>query len=126
MSSLIMNAKSLSTFLSRPLAAALAAPVAAVSLLAAPAVLADNAKYATNCLVCHGADLKGVDQLGVSLVESKFVAGKSEAELVEFLKVGRLPDDPNMLTGRPMPGFSWIAEEELREIAAYVKSQTAQ
>jgi cytochrome c553 len=121
MSSLIMNAKSLSALLSRPLAAA----VAAASLLAAPAVLADNDKYAANCLVCHGADLKGVDQLGVNLVESGFVAGKSEAELVEFLKVGRLPDDPNTLTGRPMPGFSWIPEEDLREIAAYVKSQAA-
>lgn len=96
---------------------------AGLPLPAAAEDAASNDKYTANCMACHGPDLKGVDQLGVNLLTSKFVAAKSTGELVEFLKIGRMPDDPATVSGRPMPGFSWIPEAELQEIAAFVKSR---
>ena len=78
--------------------------------------------FGNYCLVCHGVDGRGVEGLGVSLVGSKFVAGKTSAELVEFIKAGRLPNDPASISGRPMPGFAWIADEELEAIVAQVKA----
>jgi len=75
------------------------------------------------CMACHGPDARGVDGLGVDLVRSTFVSGSSSAVLVEFLKEGRLPDDPASVTGRPMPGFSWVTDGELQAIAEYLKSQ---
>jgi mono/diheme cytochrome c family protein len=79
--------------------------------------------FAVNCLACHGADLAGVEGLGVSLLDSPFVGRRSAAELVEFLKVGRMPGDPESVSGRPMPGFGWLPDGELREIAAFVKAR---
>ena len=40
-----------------------------------------------------------------------------------FLKVGRMPGDPESVVGRPMPGFAWLPEADLTEIAAYVKGR---
>lgn len=97
----------------------LAMGVATVSVAAAP----ETEKFALNCLVCHGADLRGVEGLGVNLFNSTFVGSKSVAELVAFLKVGRLPDDPASVTRRAMPGFAWVAEADLTEIATYIKSR---
>jgi len=100
----------------------------AALLLVGPAAGADEpgaAEFEANCLLCHGADLTGVDGLGANLAASAFVAGRSEAELVEFLKVGRMPGDPASLTGRAMPGFAWLPADELRRIAAFVKSRHA-
>ena len=59
--------------------------------------------------------------LGVSLIDSELVAASSEAELTEFLKVGRLPDSPDSVTGIPMPAFDWMTAEQLDEIVSYVK-----
>lgn len=107
------------------------AVISAASLLALaiagplPARAEDNEKFALNCLACHGAELEGVEGLGVSLAESDFVARKSVPELVAFLKVGRMPGDPESVAGRPMPGFGWLPEADLAEIAAYVKSRHA-
>jgi mono/diheme cytochrome c family protein len=82
-----------------------------------------NEKFEINCLACHGADLEGIDGLGVSLAGSAFVGRKSVEELVAFLKVGRMPGDPESVSGRPMPGFAWLPEADLAEIAAYIKAR---
>jgi len=90
---------------------------------AAAADVPENDLFSLNCLACHGAALEGVEGLGVSLRDSPFVARRSVDELVAFLKVGRMPGDPDAVSGQAMPGFGWLPEEELREIAAYVKSR---
>lgn len=95
---------------------------------ASPIVVASadsNPQFDQYCIGCHGPDGRGVANVGVDLVASAFVASRTEAELVEFLKVGRLPDEAGNRTGRPMPGFSWVAEGELRSVAAFVKSRNA-
>lgn len=102
----------------------IAPPPERASAKAAEAAAGLNEKYGTNCIVCHGPDLKGVQSLGVNLLASKFVATRSAAELVEFLKVGRMPDDPATVTGQPMPGFGWLSEADLAEIAAFIKSRS--
>ena len=89
---------------------------------AAAAAPATSELYGVHCVACHGIDAKGVQGLGLTLVDSEFVAGKSEAELGEFLKAGRLPDSPDSVTGVPMPGFAWMNEEQLGEITGYLKS----
>jgi mono/diheme cytochrome c family protein len=82
-------------------------------------------QFEQNCVACHGADALGVEGLGVNLVESAFVAQKTEPELVAFLKQGRLPDDPASRTQRPMPSFSWVPEADLQAIASYLKNTIA-
>lgn len=83
----------------------------------------DSPLYSVHCIACHGADAQGVEGLGVSLVGSEYVAGSSSDDLVAFLKKGRLPTDPDSVTGVPMPSFSWMPDEDLSAIAAYVQGQ---
>ncbi len=92
-----------------------AAPAAATSSAAVPGI------FATQCVACHGADAKGVQGLGLDLTTSELVANSSAAELVEFLKVGRMPTDPASVTGIPMPGFAWLQPAQLEEVASYLK-----
>jgi len=42
--------------------------------------------------------------------------------LVEMLTVGRMPNSDRSISGGVMPGFSWLSESELNEIAKYIKS----
>lgn len=104
--------------------AGLALVAAALAMVACVGVAAadSNPQFEQNCVMCHGADARGVEGLGVDLVDSAFVAKSSAAELVAFLKQGRMPDDPASRTQRPMPGFSWIAETDLQAIASYLKN----
>jgi mono/diheme cytochrome c family protein len=80
-----------------------------------------SAVFAAQCSACHSADASGVEGLGVSLVDSELVKESSADTLIEFLKVGRLPNSPDSITGVPMPGFSWMNQEQLAEVAGYVK-----
>jgi len=90
----------------------------------APAVLADQSPlFATHCASCHGADGMGVEPLGVTLVGSAFVQAKSQDELVAMLKVGRMPGDPDSVKQRVMPGFNWMNDEQLTELAGFLKAQ---
>ena len=43
---------------------------------------------------------------------------------MDFLKVGRLPNDPASVSGRPMPGFAYVDEAELAAIADYLKQRS--
>lgn len=77
------------------------------------------------CTACHGPSGEGVEGLGSDLTTSEFVAGQSEAELVEFLKVGRDTSDPMNTSGVAMPpkgGNPALTEGDLQDIAAYVKT----
>ncbi|MBL8199526.1 MAG: cytochrome c [Chromatiales bacterium] len=91
--------------------------------LATAALAEEDEKFAQHCVACHGTGLEGVEGLGVSLADSAFVGRKTVGELVAFLKVGRMPGDPESVAGRPMPGFGWLTEAELTEIATYLKSR---
>ena len=98
----------------------------AVAALGARPVHADpveNDKVVANCIACHGAELEGVEGMGVGLAESAFISRKSVPELVAFLKVGRMPGDPESVMDRPMPGFGWLPEADLVEIATYLKGR---
>lgn len=96
----------------------------AVTVLAtpdAPATAAAGSRFAEYCASCHGPDRRGLPGLGVNLVESSWLRGASETELVEFLRKGRMPGSPGNVTGRPMPAFGWLGEETLGELAKEVK-----
>ena len=100
-----------------PLAEPAAAPVEEVA-----AVASTSALYGANCSACHGQDAKGVQGLGLNLVDSQLVADSSAEELVAFLKAGRAGDSPDNSTGVPMPSFIWMSDEDLVEITGYVQS----
>ncbi|MCB0074956.1 MAG: cytochrome c, partial [Caldilineaceae bacterium] len=78
-----------------------------------------------SCSACHGADAKGVPNLGKDLVDSEFVAKMSDDELVAFVKQGRSTDDPANTTGVAMPpkgGNPALQEAQIRGIVAYLRS----
>ena len=77
--------------------------------------------FAAHCAACHGADRRGLPQLGVSLVGSKFIEAQAPAALVAFLRKGRMPGEPGNLSGRVMPGFGYLQDAELETLAALLK-----
>lgn len=84
--------------------------------------------YKQGCVACHGADARGITGVGKDLVDSEFIASSSEDDLVSFLLVGRTPDDPANTTGLAMPpkgGNPALNEDDLRDIAAYLKQLQA-
>jgi mono/diheme cytochrome c family protein len=81
--------------------------------------------YLSTCALCHSPDAQGLPGLGKNLVTSDFVAGKSDSELVEFIKVGRGSDDPLNTTGVTMPpkgNNPNLTDEDLYHIVAYLHS----
>lgn len=94
---------------------------------AAPTPAGDSTKgqelFQTSCSACHGPEGKGVPGLGKDMTGSEFIAGKSDAELIEFIKQGRDPSDPLNTTGVAMPpkgGNPSLSDEDLQDIVAYM------
>ncbi|MEZ4710428.1 MAG: cytochrome c [Caldilineaceae bacterium] len=107
-----------------PAAAEAAAP-------AEPALVGDATAgknvYVATCQACHGPDAKGIQGLGKSLhpSDSEFVSTKTDAELVEYIKVGRRVDDPLNTTGVDMPpkgGNPAMSEQEMYNVVAYLRT----
>jgi mono/diheme cytochrome c family protein len=81
--------------------------------------------YEKTCIACHGADLKGMPNLGKNLTTSEFVKGKPNLEMVEFLKVGRPASDPLNTQGVDMPprgGNPALTDADLLNIIAYERT----
>jgi disulfide bond formation protein DsbB len=77
------------------------------------------------CAACHGPEGEGVEGLGKDMTASEFIAGKTDDELVEFIKVGRAPDDPLNTTGvamLPKGGNPALTDEDLYDIVAYIRT----
>lgn len=84
-----------------------------------------QALYQRTCAICHGAGADGMPGLGKGLKSNRFVAQRSETELVEFFKVGRRASDPLNETGVNMPprgGNQALTDDDLAAIAAYLKT----
>ncbi len=116
-------------------------PVADASANNAPAPAADGASTAYDpaliaagqalfpqCAACHGADARGLPNLGKNLVDSEFVAGLTDQELLEFVRTGRPIWDPLNTTGIDMPGRGGnpaLTDDDILAIIAYVRSLAA-
>ncbi|MCL4300419.1 MAG: cytochrome c [Anaerolineae bacterium] len=81
--------------------------------------------FAGTCSACHGPAGEGLPGLGKDMTTSEFIAGKSDEELVAFLKVGRDPSDPLNTTGVAMPpkgGNPALSDEDLYHLIAYIRT----
>jgi mono/diheme cytochrome c family protein len=81
--------------------------------------------FTQTCAACHGPEGEGVTGLGKDMTTSEFIAGKSDEELVEFIKVGRPTDDPLNTTGvamLPKGGNPSLSDEDLYDIVAYIRT----
>lgn len=84
--------------------------------------------FGMTCIACHGPSGAGIPNLGANLRESKFVAGKTDAQLVEFIKKGRQPGEPGSVLGLMMPpkgGNPSLDDASLRDIVAFIRSLQA-
>lgn len=88
--------------------------------------VSDGAKtFSASCASCHGQDAKGIEGLGKSLVDNEFIASSSEAELADFIAVGRSSSDPDNTTGIDMPpkgGNPSLDDQDMADLAAYLKT----
>jgi mono/diheme cytochrome c family protein len=81
--------------------------------------------FVSTCAACHGQDATGIPGLGKDLVNSEFVSGLSDQELVEFINTGRPADDPANTTGVAMPpkgGNSSLTDQDVMDIVAHIRS----
>jgi mono/diheme cytochrome c family protein len=88
-------------------------------------VAAGEKIYTGTCAACHAPDGTGVEGLGKPIVGSEFIAGLTNQELVDFVKVGRDPSDPANTTGVGMPpkgGNPSLSETDLADVVAFIKS----
>lgn len=106
-----------------------AAPAKQEEPTAVPAPVGDAAEgqenFVKTCSACHGPEGKGIEGLGKDMTTSEFIAGKSDAELVAFVKVGRTTSDPLNTTGVDMPpkgGNPALSEDDLFDIVAHIRT----
>lgn len=80
------------------------------------------ALYTQQCSVCHAADAKGVPNLGVTLVDSPFLAKQTEESFATFMRAGRMPGAPDTVANRVMPPFPALKDAELNALLNYLNS----
>lgn len=81
--------------------------------------------FSATCAACHGPAGEGIPGLGKDMTTSQFIAGQTDAELVDFIKVGRDPSDLLNTTGVGMPskgGNPALSDEDLLDIVAYIRT----
>jgi disulfide bond formation protein DsbB len=102
-------------------------PTAQVVAYAPAAVEEGRGIFSSTCSACHGLDARGIPGLGKNLIESTFVHGLSDEELLQFIVTGRDASDPANTTGIPMPsrgGNPSLTDDQLRSIIAFLRSES--
>ncbi len=90
-----------------------------------PGVQQGKAVFDRICATCHGKDANGLPKLGKGLRNNEFTKSQSDAELVEFMKIGRPATHPLNTTGVDMPpkgGDPTITDQDLQNVVAYLRT----
>jgi cytochrome c oxidase subunit 3 len=77
------------------------------------------------CRSCHGLTGEGITGQGKDIRGSEFIQQRTDVELVDFIKIGRMPFDPLNTTGVQMPprgGNPLLKDADLYDIAAFIRS----
>lgn len=85
-------------------------------------------RYKSTCSACHGPDARGLPNVGKDLVVSEFGRSQTDQQLLEFIKKGRMPDDPLNTTKLAMPpkgGNPSLSDGDILSIIAHVRSLQA-
>lgn len=81
--------------------------------------------YMQSCTACHGPDAKGIKGLGKDLNNNEYIKTHTDEELLKYVLVGRMPDDPLNTTGVAMPpkgGNPALTEAQIVDIIAYLRT----
>lgn len=92
---------------------------------APPEVVLGQELVDQSCTACHGKDYTGVSGLGISFVDDAYIQEHTDAELVAFIKEGRLNDAPDNVTGVAMPPYGGnprLTDDDLAAIAAFLRT----
>ena len=87
-----------------------------------------QALFTTTCVACHLPDGGARPNLGKDVVHSAFVAGKTDKELMMFLKMGRNPGDPMNTSGVDMPpkgGNPALMDKDLAALITFIRGRQA-
>lgn len=96
-------------------------PARQVQTAQAPAAGAKQT-FIDNCSACHGENARGIEGQGANLVASAFVKKLDDAALMDFIKMGRQPDDPDSKLKLLMPAFDYLTDDEIKQAIAYIRS----
>jgi mono/diheme cytochrome c family protein len=91
-------------------------------------VSAGENTFQSVCSACHGFTGQGIPGLGKPLVNSAFIDGLTDEELLAFIIHGRDVSDPQNTTGVPMPargGNPGLSDADLLNVIAYIHSLNA-
>jgi len=89
------------------------------------AIAKGKAVYAGTCIACHGEGGKGIKDLGKDWTTSKFIAGKTDDELLAFIRTGRPIDDPLSAGKAAMPpsgGNPKLSDTDLKNVIAFMRT----
>ena len=81
--------------------------------------------YASNCTSCHGSRGHGLPRQGANLRTSRFIAERSDEQILAFLREGRRAGDAASVMGLMMPargGNRALDDGSLSDIVAYLRS----
>ena len=81
--------------------------------------------FASTCSACHGADAKGLPNLGKDLTTSEYVKDNDDAALLILLKEGRPSGHELNTTGVDMPpkgGNPALTDDDLLKVVAFLRS----
>jgi disulfide bond formation protein DsbB len=81
--------------------------------------------YEGTCVACHGPGAVGITGLGKDWTVSDFIRNNSDADLMAFIKQGRLATDSDNTTGVDMPamgGNKELTDQDLADVIAYMRT----
>jgi mono/diheme cytochrome c family protein len=76
--------------------------------------------YARACVTCHGSKGEGVPGMSKDMTQSELIAGKTNQELVEFIKLGGAPGEALVML--PKAGNPALSDANLYDVVAYLRT----
>jgi cytochrome c5 len=90
-----------------------------------PTATAGEDVYEAACIACHATGGEGIEGLGEPLVNSDFIASRTDRELLDFIVAGRGTNDPENTSGVAMPprgGRPNLSDTEILAVIAYLRT----